>query len=86
MIAHELTHALDDQAVGLDERLTQGSDDASTAYTALVEGVATEVMFRYLARYFRSDVALGGVLGGAFASGGTDELPPFILDGLTSLR
>ena len=83
VIAHELTHALDDQAIGIDVEATDGSDDGPAAYQALVEGVATEVMYDYLDRHFARDVAFGGLLGGAFAGTGTGELPPFVVAGLT---
>jgi hypothetical protein len=83
VIAHELTHALDDQDIGLDERASERSDDPGYAYKALVEGTATEVMYGYVARYFRADVALGGLLGGSLGGGtGTGELPPFVVAGL----
>jgi hypothetical protein len=82
-IAHELDHALEDQAIGLDEDATSAGDDPALAYQALVEGSATEVMYAYVSRYFASDVALGGLLGGAFASGATGDLPPFVMDSLT---
>jgi hypothetical protein len=83
VIAHELTHALDDQAIGIDVGATDGTDDAPSAYQALVEGVATEVMYDYLDRFFARDVAFGGLLGGAFAGTGTGDLPPFVVAGLT---
>src|SRR4051794_9949775 len=37
-LAHELDHALDDQAIGLRDVASVGADDSSSAYTALVEG------------------------------------------------
>jgi hypothetical protein len=83
VIAHELDHALEDQAIGLRTALADRSDDAGLAYKALVEGAATEVMYDYLSRHFRSDVALGGLFGGALGTGGTGDLPRFITDGLT---
>ena len=43
-LAHELTHALEDQRFGLDLEDTSGSDDAALARLALVEGSATAVM------------------------------------------
>ena len=81
-IAHELDHALEDQAIGLDEDAAAASDDRGYAYKALVEGAATQVMYEYLGRYFRSDVALGGLLGSAFAGTGTEGLPQFVTNGL----
>ncbi len=82
VIAHELDHALEDQAIGLDLAATQRSDDAGYAYKALAEGTATAVMYRYIQRYFDPGVALGGLLGGSFAGTGTEGLPPFIVAGL----
>jgi hypothetical protein len=50
------------------------------AYLALVEGVATEVMYDYLDRYFDDETALGGLLSSAFQSG--PDLPRFLQDQL----
>jgi hypothetical protein len=82
VIAHELDHALEDQAIGLDQAAAAASDDRGYAYKALVEGSATQVMYEYLSRFFRSDVALGGLLGGSFAGTGTEGLPDFVTAGL----
>jgi hypothetical protein len=75
-LAHELTHALEDQRFGLGLEDTSGSDDAALARLALVEGSATAVMFTYAERHFTSDQTLGGL----FASLGQDtgDLPPFV--------
>jgi hypothetical protein len=75
-LAHELTHALEDQRFGLDLEDTSGSDDAALARLALVEGSATAVMLTYGERHFSADQSLGGL----FASLGQDtgDLPPFI--------
>lgn len=50
LIAHELTHALDDQHYGIDAMLqaSQDDDDAQTAVSAVVEGSGTLIMTRYL--------------------------------------
>ncbi len=50
MIAHELTHALDDQYVGLDSLTHRGerTEDREFALGSVVEGSATELMTRYL--------------------------------------
>jgi hypothetical protein len=74
-LAHELTHALDDEAFGIKDSV-EGFGDAATAYTALVEGDATSVMTRYTARYM-SGLDLVSVLAGA-SSGGGGSLPPYI--------
>jgi hypothetical protein len=75
-LAHELTHALEDQRFGLDLEEASGSDDASLAHLALVEGSATAVMFTYAERHFTPEQTLGGL----FSSLGQDtgDLPPFI--------
>jgi hypothetical protein len=74
-LAHELTHALEDQRFGLDTD-TAGSDDRDLARTALIEGSATALMYAYVTRYFSSGETLGGLIGSA--SGGTGGLPPFL--------
>jgi hypothetical protein len=52
VIAHELTHALEDQHYDLKAvaKKAQGDDDGSTAITAVVEGSAMVVMMAYLSR------------------------------------
>jgi hypothetical protein len=52
LIAHELTHALDDQYVSLDSlmRARDRTQDGEFVTGALVEGSATEIMSRYLLR------------------------------------
>jgi hypothetical protein len=83
VIAHELDHALEDQAIGLDQRRFEQTDDPGYAYAALVEGAATQLMYAYVGRYFRRDYALGGLLGGSFSSGtGSADIPPFVFAGL----
>jgi hypothetical protein len=74
-LAHELTHALEDQRFELDLE-SSSSDDAGLANLALVEGSATAVMFTYAERHFSAEQTLGGL----FASLGQDtgDLPPFI--------
>ncbi len=50
LMAHELTHALDDQHVDIDKRLLALADDdeASSAFAAVVEGTGTLVMTVYM--------------------------------------
>jgi hypothetical protein len=74
-LAHELTHALDDQRFGLRD-VPPGTDDASTAYTALVEGDATSVMTRYATTFMTSSNLLGALF--ASTTAGTPPLPPYI--------
>src|SRR3954451_794368 len=76
VLAHELTHALEDQRLGLDQERLASNDDRALAYLSLVEGSATDVMYDYGARYFSGEELLGGVLGSAFQ--GTGGLPPFV--------
>jgi hypothetical protein len=79
VLAHELTHALEDQRFGLS--LEEGeSDDAALARLALVEGSATLVMQQYLLRHIGAEQALSGVLGSALQTG--PELPKFLEDQL----
>ena len=80
ILAHELTHALEDQRFGLDLDAEGGSDDAALARLALVEGSASELMFAYAQRHFSQEELLGGVLGSAFAP--TGSLPGFLQDQL----
>jgi len=75
ILAHELTHALEDQRFGLGLDAGQ-TDDAALARLALVEGTAMAVMQDYLVRHIGAEQALGGLLGAAFQSG--PELPPFL--------
>jgi hypothetical protein len=75
VLAHELTHALEDQRFGLG--LGDGeSDDAALARLALVEGTATLVMQDYLLRFVGAEKALSGLLGSAMQTG--PALPPFL--------
>jgi hypothetical protein len=53
VLAHELTHALDDQYVGLEDLArpqTSSTEDADVVKGSLAEGSATALMFQYLAR------------------------------------
>ncbi|MDA0165743.1 hypothetical protein OM076_36085 [Solirubrobacter ginsenosidimutans] len=79
VLAHELTHALEDQRFGL--ALSEGeSDDAALARLALVEGTATLVMQQYLLRYIGAEKALSGALASALETG--PDLPKFLQDQL----
>ena len=80
-LAHELTHALEDQRFGLGLEDAGGTDDAALARLALVEGTATALMTRYADRHFTAEESLGGVLGSAFAD--TGSLPAFLQAQLT---
>ncbi len=53
VLAHELTHALDDQYVGLEDQAKPGAqqtEDADIVKGSLAEGSATALMFQYLVR------------------------------------
>jgi hypothetical protein len=52
--AHELLHALEDDAIGIKPPSVAGADDASLAYSALAEGSATLLEGRYADRYLGS--------------------------------
>jgi hypothetical protein len=74
-LAHELTHALEDQHYPFKTDAV-GSDDRALARTALIEGTATWMMYAYVQRYFTSEETLGSLLGAAFQD--TGSLPPFL--------
>src|SRR3954451_1227795 len=78
VLAHELTHALEDQRFGLLDEADRLNVDSyrSLAQLALVEGSATSVMQQYMARYFSAEEALAGTLGSAVAD--TGDMPPFL--------
>jgi hypothetical protein len=76
VLAHELTHALEDQEYGLDAEDLTGSDDRVLARQALIEGTATMLMSDYADRHFTVEETLGGALASAFAP--TGDLPPFL--------
>lgn len=57
LLAHELTHALEDQAFGLPHP-ADARGDRSLARAALVEGTATALMMEY-ARHYIDQLALG---------------------------
>jgi hypothetical protein len=56
LVAHELTHALDDQYVDLNALIKASleSEDAGVAIGAVVEGSATALMTRYMAKAIQS--------------------------------
>ena len=83
VLAHELTHALEDQAFGLSLEALEATDDAGYAQRALVEGTAAALMYRYVERFFGREEALGGLLSSAFGVGSTAALPRFVLEGAT---
>jgi hypothetical protein len=74
ILAHELTHALEDQRFGLET--TPATDDRTLARSALYEGTATALMYAYVGEHFTTEETLGGLLSSAF--GDTGGLPPFL--------
>ncbi|MGN6189835.1 MAG: hypothetical protein ACTHOE_13145 [Conexibacter sp.] len=79
-LAHELTHALEDQHADL-ARLGSDphtGDDARTAQQALVEGSATLVMERYAQRW-PSRAPLGDALAGMTQVTGARPLPQYVV-------
>jgi hypothetical protein len=76
-VAHELTHALEDQTFDFDLNTMAEGDDTALAYTALVEGTATVLMYRYVNDRFGPEEAFGGVAASAFAP--TGDLPAFLM-------
>jgi hypothetical protein len=56
LMAHELTHALDDQHFGIDRLIEKAKDDndRSTAIAAVVEGSGTVIMSTYLVREIKA--------------------------------
>jgi hypothetical protein len=75
VLAHELTHALEDQRFAL-PTAPAATDDRALARAALYEGSATSLMYSYVQEHFSVEEALGGLLGSAFED--TGELPPFL--------
>jgi hypothetical protein len=74
ILAHELTHALEDQHFGLD--VAAATDDRTLARSALHEGSATALMYAYVGEHFTAEETLGGLVSSAFDD--TGDLPPFI--------
>ena len=79
ILAHELTHALEDQAFGLPDPVRADDDDQALAGLALVEGSATSTMVRYADRYLN---ALALSLAAAGIDDDTGEVPKFVVDQL----
>lgn len=76
-LAHELTHALEDQRFGLKDDEGLGVQDATTAYTSFIEGTATVVMNEYARRTLSATDALAELATG-LAGGGSTGLPPYV--------
>lgn len=85
-LAHELTHALEDQHFDLErfdggERDGVTDDDAAAGESGLVEGTATVLMTRYLQRY-PGALTFGDALGQLLDAGGGRPLPPYVMRSL----
>jgi hypothetical protein len=76
VLAHELTHALEDQRFGFDLDALAAGGDRALADTALIEGTATALMYRYVEERFGAEELFGGLAASAFQ--GTADLPPFL--------
>ncbi|HWM09769.1 MAG TPA: hypothetical protein VNO82_10495 [Solirubrobacteraceae bacterium] len=74
VLAHELTHALEDQVFGLET--SAATDDRALARAALHEGTASALMYAYVEDHFTTEETLAGLLGSAFQD--TGDLPPFL--------
>ena len=81
-LSHELDHAVDDQHFGLDRNAPASTDDASLAFSALVEGTATAVMTDYARRYLSAGDTLESALSSLSSGSGTASIPPYILNSL----
>jgi hypothetical protein len=78
ILAHELTHAIEDQRLGLPE-LAPGGGDRALARLALLEGTATAVMVEY-ARLHLNQLALA--LGALGVDDDTGDVPDFAIEQL----
>ena len=77
VLAHELTHALEDQRFELKDP-PPGTNDASTAREALVEGTATSLMLDYARAHIGTGRALQEAFGALGDSGPETKLPPYV--------
>jgi hypothetical protein len=79
LLSHELDHALEDQRFGLPEG-ARLDDDGALARQALVEGLATNVMVEYAARYLNP---LSLIAATSQIDTGTGDVPTAFVDQLT---
>jgi hypothetical protein len=81
-LAHELTHAIDDQRFGL-ERLdvlsAECRDERSAAAIAVVEGNATFFMFRWAERFLTPEQQVQVGIEAAQQESSTEGIPPFVV-------
>ena len=76
VLAHELTHVLEDQRFEFDLDALAAGGDRALAHTALIEGTASVLMYRYVEARFGAEELFGGLAASAFQ--GTGDLPPFL--------
>lgn len=80
ILAHELTHALDDQLYDLESSFEerQGNDDASFAYKALAEGSGVVVMNQWMLDHF-DELSLDALQdGGGLETEVLESMPAFL--------
>ena len=81
-LAHELTHAIDDQRFGLeklDVLAAECRDEEATAAIALVEGNATFFMLRWAQTYLTPEEQVEVGVEAALQDTSTGDIPPFVL-------
>lgn len=84
VLAHELTHADQDQHFGLDRpALDKRDDEASQAFTALLEGDAVRIQQTYLNSLPAKDRVRAQQEESSQASGINPNVPPVLLDTLS---
>jgi len=84
VLAHELTHADQDQHFGLDRpAIDKRDDEASQAFTALIEGDAVRIQQTYLNSLSVKDRVKAGQEESAQAGGISPNVPPVLLDTLS---
>jgi hypothetical protein len=76
VLAHELTHVLEDQRFDFDLDVIAAGGDRALAHTALIEGTASVLMYRYVEARFGPEELFGGLAASAFQ--GSGDLPPFL--------
>jgi hypothetical protein len=85
ILAHELRHALQDQYVDLQGVIgddVSDFDDRRLAFVSLLEGDATLVMERFLARRLPGASEAGSLLGGSMPTPDVPGAPPVVRDQL----
>jgi hypothetical protein len=83
-LAHELTHALEDQNFDLSEEdeTGGGADDEASAKTALVEGTASKIETDFATCCVDTSALLTSSLGSLGSAGDLTKLPRYIQDSL----